>query len=77
VPKPIASSVAKIPAAKEALSKLKPKLPVLQTAEDGLSIAQKLLFVAAIVAVCILFIRSRGAKNSAASVDRFKEKSLA
>jgi hypothetical protein len=79
VPKPKASSAvdgAKIPAAKGEKSKPKTETPLL-TSTDGLSTAQRLLFIAAIVAACTLFIRSRGAKTDAVGVDRFKEKSLA
>jgi peptidyl-prolyl cis-trans isomerase B (cyclophilin B) len=76
-PKPKASSavdVAKPPVAKE--DKPKSKVPVLATSEDGLSAGQKLFFVGAIVAVCALFLRSRGGKSTV-SLDRLKEKSMA
>jgi len=68
---------AKVPAAKGEKSKPKTKTPLLSTTDAGLSTAQKLLFIAAIVAACTLFIRSRGAKTGTVGADRFKEKSLA
>jgi len=42
--------------------------------EDGLSWGQKLFFVGAIVAVCALFLRSRGGASTSGG---FKQKSMA
>ena len=78
VPKPKVSSavdVAKTPAAKEDMPKI--KTPVLTMAQEGLSTAQKLLFIAVIVVVCAFFLRSRGTQTSAVRMDGFKEKSMA
>lgn len=70
------AAVAKPPATKEDKPKL-PKLGTLvTTSEEGLSVAQKLFFVGAIVAVCALYLRSRGAK-SGTTASGFKEKSMA
>lgn len=48
-------------------------IPVHSSDDEGLSWTQKLIFLGAIVAVCALFLRSRGGSGS----DRFKEKSMA
>jgi peptidyl-prolyl cis-trans isomerase B (cyclophilin B) len=65
--------VAKTPAAKE--DKEKTKVPTLTSAE-GLSAGQKIFLIAAIVAVCAVFLRSRGSKSTG-SAGGFKDKSLA
>jgi peptidyl-prolyl cis-trans isomerase B (cyclophilin B) len=65
--------VAKTPAAKE--DKPKSKAPVLASTEGGLSAGQKLFLVGAIVALCALFLRSRGGKSSVGLSG--KEKSMA
>ncbi|KAH7069533.1 cyclophilin-like domain-containing protein [Paraphoma chrysanthemicola] len=71
-----AVDVAKPPTSKGDSEKAKTKAPVLATNEEGLSAAQKLFFVGAIVAVCALFLRSRGGKSSVGQ-DRYKDKSFA
>lgn len=71
-----AVDVAKPPVAKEDTEKSKTKTPVLASTEEGLSVAQKLFFVGAIVALCALFLRSRGGKSSVGQ-DRYKDKSFA
>jgi peptidyl-prolyl cis-trans isomerase B (cyclophilin B) len=76
VSKPKASTavdVAKTPAAKE--EKAKTSASVLTSTAEGLSAAQKLFFVGAIVALCALFLRSRGGKST--SGQGGKEKSMA
>jgi peptidyl-prolyl cis-trans isomerase B (cyclophilin B) len=65
--------VAKTPAAKE--EKPKTKAPALTSTAEGLSAAQKLFFIGAIIALCALFLRSRGSKNSSGLGG--KEKSMA
>lgn len=49
---------------------------MLTPADEGLSVAQKLFFIGAIVALCALFLRSRGGKSSS-GMGGFKEKSMA
>ncbi|KAF9692498.1 hypothetical protein EKO04_009723 [Ascochyta lentis] len=51
-----------------------PAIPGSALMEEGLSWGQKLFFVGAIVAVCVLFLRSRG---SASTSGGFKQKSMA
>ncbi|KAG9196699.1 Peptidyl-prolyl cis-trans isomerase B [Alternaria panax] len=60
-------------------SSTKPKLPGLAAATgsaDGLSMGQKLFFVGAVVAVCVLFLKSRNGGQSNI-VGGLKEKSMA
>jgi peptidyl-prolyl cis-trans isomerase B (cyclophilin B) len=76
--KPKASAavdVAKPAVAKES-EKAKTKAPVIISSGEGLSAAQKLFFVGAIVAICALFLRSRSGKSSNAQ-GGFKDKSMA
>lgn len=68
--------VAKPTAAKDEKEQSKTKVPVSTSTVEGLSAGQKLFFVGAIVAVCALFLRSRGGTSNV-SVDRFKDKSMA
>jgi peptidyl-prolyl cis-trans isomerase B (cyclophilin B) len=65
--------VAKTPAAKEDKENI--KVPTLTSAE-GLSAGQKLFVIAAIVAVCAVFLRSRG-NNGSVGGGGFKDKSMA
>ncbi|XPT02450.1 Peptidylprolyl isomerase [Ascochyta lentis] len=51
-----------------------PAIPGSALMEEGLSWGQKFFFVGAIVAVCVLFLRSRG---SASTSGGFKQKSMA
>lgn len=69
------SEVASIPAAKE--DSTKSKIPGLAAAstDEGLSVAQKLMFIGGVVAVCTLFLRSRSGKT--VGTGSFKEKSMA
>lgn len=69
--------VASPPAAKG--EKPKTQVPVSTSAVEGLSTAQKLFFVGAIVGVCAIFLRSRGGKTSAGAVQfkEFKDRSMA
>jgi peptidyl-prolyl cis-trans isomerase B (cyclophilin B) len=76
VSKPKASTavdVAKTPAAKE--EKATSSASALTSPAVGLSAAQKLFFVGAIVALCALFLRSRGGKSTPGQGG--KEKSMA
>jgi peptidyl-prolyl cis-trans isomerase B (cyclophilin B) len=66
--------VAKTPAANN--EKEKTTSPALTSGAAGLSAGQKLFFVGGIVAVCALFLRSRGGTTSV-SADRLKDKSMA
>jgi peptidyl-prolyl cis-trans isomerase B (cyclophilin B) len=45
--------------------------------EEGLSVAQKLFIIGAIVALCALFLRSRDASAANAGLGGLKEKSMA
>ncbi|KAF1846026.1 uncharacterized protein K460DRAFT_406251 [Cucurbitaria berberidis CBS 394.84] len=71
------SEVAHIPAAKG--ESPKSKIPGLAASSptEGLSVGQKLMFLGGIVAVCALFLRSRGGKSNTATTGSFKEKSMA
>jgi peptidyl-prolyl cis-trans isomerase B (cyclophilin B) len=73
--KPTASAV-KHAVAKES-EKAKPTTPVITSSGEGLSAAQKLFFVGAIVAMCALFLRARGGKSSSNGQGGFKDKSMA
>jgi len=68
--------VAKTPVAKLDKDKSNTKTPVLTSAQEGLSVAQKLFFVGAIVALCVLFLRAKGGKSNTGG-GSFKEKSMA
>ena len=54
---------------------VKTKIPGLMAATeatDGLSMGQKLFFVAVIVALCALFLRSRGGKSAGSGASKGK-----
>jgi peptidyl-prolyl cis-trans isomerase B (cyclophilin B) len=51
-----------------------PAIPGSTVAAEGLSWGQKLFFIGAIVAVCTLFLRSRGGASTSGG---FKQKSMA
>ncbi|KAJ4370377.1 Peptidyl-prolyl cis-trans isomerase B [Neocucurbitaria cava] len=71
------SEVANIPAAKEDSTKSKiPGLAAASSSDEGLSAAQKLMFLGGIVAVCALFLRSRSGKSNTGT-GSFKDKSMA
>lgn len=71
-----ALDVAKTPLAKEDDKKTGTNVPVLTSAEEGLSVTQKLFLIGAIVALCALFLRSRGGQSTA-TMGGLKEKSMA
>jgi len=71
------SEVASIPAPKKEDS-TKSKIPGLaasSTETEGLSVMQKILFIGAVIAVCVVFLRTRGGNGN--STGGFKEKSMA
>jgi peptidyl-prolyl cis-trans isomerase B (cyclophilin B) len=75
--KPKASSAVDVakPAVSKESEKANTKTPVLTSSGEGLSAAQKLFFVGAIVAMCAIFLRSRSGKSS--NGQGFKDKSMA
>lgn len=51
-----------------------PAIPGSTLMDEGLSWGQKLFFIGAVVAVCVLFLRSRGGVSTS---NGFKQKSMA